>query len=67
MQANKISTPRDELQKLISSNRVANARFGFHVAIENNFVVIGATGENRDATGGNSIDGAIAVYVFKFG
>ena len=52
--------------KLTASNREANDKFGYSVAITGDTVVIGAPGEASSSTtqGDNSASGAGAVYVF---
>jgi hypothetical protein len=56
-----------ETQKIVSDDRAGNDRFGFNVAIEGDFIMIGATGESEDSTGGNTVSSAGSVYVFEFG
>ena len=56
-----------ETQKIIANDRAMTARFGTDVAIKGDFAMVGARVESKDATGGNSIGGAGAAYVFEFG
>ena len=63
----------NQLIKTVSSQRAipssvgrANSdRFGFSVAIDGDYAVIGAIGEDDDATGLNNLPSAGAAYIFK--
>jgi FG-GAP repeat/Secretion system C-terminal sorting domain len=52
-------------QKIVPSDRAAEAWFGYTVAIQNEYAVVTALFEERDAAGNNLIDSAGAAYVFK--
>ncbi len=54
-----------QIQKLVASDRGANDLFGSSVAIYGDYVVVGASSEDEDASGANTLTGAGAVYVFK--
>jgi hypothetical protein len=56
-----------QVQKIVASDRVADAFFGVSVSISGNYIAIGASSEKRDASGGSSFDYAGAVYVFERG
>jgi hypothetical protein len=51
-------------QKLVSSDRGAQDRFGWSVAISGDYIAVGATTESHNATGGDSLDGAGSAYIF---
>ena len=54
-------------QKLVGSGtngRVASDFFGYSVAINSDRAIVGAYGQDYDATGANSVDAAGAAYVF---
>lgn len=55
----------NEVQKIVASDRKANAYFGYDVAINNGYIAIGAPGESLDANGADSIPGAGSVYIFE--
>lgn len=54
-----------EIQKIVALDREAFNHFGSNVAISGNYALIGAPGENDDASGGNHIHGAGAAYIFE--
>lgn len=54
-----------ETQKIVASDREAGARFGSSVFIEGNYAYVGAFFESKDASGGSSLSGAGAVYIFE--
>jgi hypothetical protein len=53
-----------EVKKIISSDRSANDYFGTSVSISGDYVVVGATGETLDQSGGASLTNAGAAYIF---
>ncbi|MFK7948125.1 MAG: T9SS type A sorting domain-containing protein [Saprospiraceae bacterium] len=55
-----------ETQKIVASDRAMSAAFGGALAIDGNFIIVGARSESKDAVGGNSIGGAGAAYVFEY-
>lgn len=55
----------NEAQKLVASDRAANDRFGFSVAISGNFAIVGAYSEDEDTAGLNTLSNAGAAYVFS--
>ena len=54
----------NEVQKLVANDRQANAYFGYSVGISGDYLVVGASYENKDATGMNPLFGAGAAYVY---
>ena len=54
-----------QVKKLVASDRAANDRFGIRVSISGSNIVVGATVEDEDASGTNTLSGAGAVYVFN--
>jgi len=54
-----------QVQKLVASDRAATAEFGYSVSISNNYAIVGAHYEDRDASGENNMDHAGAAYLFK--
>ncbi|MFT6717388.1 MAG: hypothetical protein ACJA0Q_002042, partial [Saprospiraceae bacterium] len=54
-----------EVQKLVSSDRVAHQQFGVGLAAYGNTCIIGANGEARDQLGLNPVQNSGAVYVFE--
>ncbi len=54
-----------EYQKLVSSDRASDDRFGYSVAIDGDYAIIGATGEDEDTSGGSTFTTAGAAYIFK--
>ncbi|MCB0855471.1 MAG: T9SS type A sorting domain-containing protein [Bacteroidetes bacterium] len=55
----------NEAQKLIASDRSEIASFGYSVAIDQDYLIIGARGESKNVVGGDSINGAGAAYIFR--
>ena len=54
------------VQKIVASDRAANDRFGDEaVAIDGNTIAIGAFRESEDASGGNTLGNAGAVYIYE--
>ncbi|GEM_PF-4514943 len=54
-----------QVQKIVSSDRAINDNFGYRVAIDGNYIVIGAWAEDEDANGANTLGNAGSAYVFK--
>ncbi|WP_460956815.1 hypothetical protein, partial [Spirosoma litoris] len=54
-----------QVKKLVASDRAANDLFGFSVAISGSLIVVGDSGADLDATGGNTLSGAGSAYVFS--
>jgi len=50
--------------KLVASDRLAADRFGYAVAICNDYALVGAYYEDEDAAGSNTFSGAGSAYVF---
>ena len=54
-----------QVQKIVSSDRFPNDRFGISVSIAGTSVIIGADYEDQDATGGNPLTEAGSAYMFE--
>ena len=54
-----------EVEKLVASDRDSLDRFGWTVAIDGNYAVVGAYTEDHDANGNNTAGGAGSAYVFE--
>lgn len=54
-----------ETQKLMASDRSAQAYFGHSIALSGNYIAVGAYWEKKDVNGENEIKTAGAVYMFK--
>jgi hypothetical protein len=54
-----------QVQKIVASDRAAYDLFGSSVAISGDYAIIGADGEDEDATGGNTLNLAGSAYIFK--
>jgi hypothetical protein len=52
-------------QKLVASNRTVQAEFGCSVSISGDNVIVGSWGDQLDARGKNTKEGAGAAYVFN--
>ncbi|MGV6860596.1 MAG: T9SS type A sorting domain-containing protein [Putridiphycobacter sp.] len=61
----KVNGTWTETQKVVASDRVANARFGEAVSINGNTLVVGASYENMDENSANFVSKAGAAYVFE--
>ena len=53
-----------ETGKLVAADRQTGSKFGWDVAIEGNYVAVGAANEDRDSSGSNVLNYAGAIYVF---
>ncbi len=56
----------NQVQIVVASDRTANAFFGNTVALDGDFLIVGASKEDADAAGGNILNDAGAVYVYKY-
>ncbi|MDP2176492.1 MAG: T9SS type A sorting domain-containing protein [Bacteroidota bacterium] len=54
-----------QVQKLVASDRGANDWFGWSVAISGDYAIVGAYQEDHNLVGGNTINDAGSVYMFK--
>tara|TARA_R110002096_G_scaffold238027_3_gene429352 strand:+ start:45850 stop:48009 length:2160 start_codon:yes stop_codon:yes gene_type:complete len=54
-----------ETQKLVASDREAQDQFGISVAISGEYAIVGASLEDHDTTGGNTLTLAGSTYLFK--
>ena len=57
----------EEVQKLVASDREIGGVFGRAFDIEGDTIIVGAPGEDKDATGNNPMDSPGAAYVFERG
>lgn len=55
----------NEIQKIISSDRQKDDRFGQSIDVDGDYIVVGAPLENHDAVGGANKGDAGAAYIFK--
>jgi len=53
-----------ETQKIVASDRFDGDYFGQSVAIDGNYIVVGAFNEDEDASGLNSLNNAGSAYIF---
>lgn len=51
-------------QRLVANTRFEDDRFGVSVAISGDVAIVGADGEDQDATEGNTLNSAGAAYIF---
>jgi hypothetical protein len=54
-----------QLKKIVASDRGSNDYFGMSVAIAGDYIVVGARGEDHDASGANTLSSAGSAYVFQ--
>lgn len=54
-----------ELKKIVSSDRASSDYFGNAVSISDDYIVVGASSEDQDAGGGNTMSAAGSAYIFK--
>ena len=54
-----------EVRKIVASDREASSGFGYSVAISGDYAISGATGEDENAAGLDSLMGAGAAYFYK--
>lgn len=55
----------NEKQKIIASDRASDDRFGWSVAISNNYVIVGAFQEDHDVSGGSFAGSSGSAYIFE--
>ena len=55
----------NEVQKIVASDRASYDNFGQSVAISGNYAFVAADQEDEDASGGNTMNQAGSVYIFK--
>ncbi len=55
----------NQVQKLVAADRGMMDRFGYSVAINNDFAMIGSHFDDEDENGGNTISNSGSVYMFK--
>jgi len=55
----------NEVQKVVASDRAENDNFGYAVAIDGDFIVVGALFEDEDQSGSNPLMDAGSVYILK--
>lgn len=53
-----------EMQKITASDRAADDQFGWSVAISGDYAIVGASMEDEDALGENSLGAAGSAYIF---
>lgn len=56
----------NQIIKSCASDRAADDNFGYSVAIDGNYAVIGAYWESHDASGANMLSKAGSAYIFEF-
>ncbi|MCH8904676.1 MAG: FG-GAP repeat protein, partial [Bacteroidetes bacterium] len=54
-----------QVQKLVASGREALDYFSLSVCVNGNYAIVGASGQDKDALGGNFVSAAGAAYLFK--
>lgn len=54
-----------EVIKLVDSDRAANDGFGFSVAIDGDYAIVGAWEEEEDAANTNTLSGAGSAFIYK--
>ncbi len=54
-----------QLQKLVASDREAYDSFGFSVCIDGDYIIVGARGDDHDASGGSFLTGSGSAYIFE--
>ena len=52
-------------QKIVASDRQADDQFGYSVAISGNYAIVGAYGEDHDASDDNPLEKAGSAYIFE--
>jgi hypothetical protein len=53
-----------QVKKIVASDRAESDNFGYSVSISGNYVVVGASNEDENATGGVPLDAAGSAYLF---
>ncbi len=51
--------------KLVSSDRAGSDYFGYSVALDGDYAIVGAYQEDEDTTGSNTLNSAGSAYIFK--
>lgn len=54
-----------EMQKIVASDRSSIDNFGYSVAINGDYVIVGAYQEDNDVVGGNTMSNSGSAYIFK--
>ncbi len=54
-----------QAQKIVNSDRLAGDQFGYTVSISGDYAIVGATLEDEDAAGANTISSAGSAYILK--
>jgi len=54
-----------QVKKIVSSDRGASDFFGISVSIDGEYAIVGASTEDHDANGANTISNAGSAYIFK--
>ena len=54
-----------QAQKLTASDRATGDRFGYSVSISGDYAIVGAIGEDHDASGANTQSDAGSAYIFE--
>lgn len=55
----------NQIQKFVAADRGEFDRFGYSVAVNNDFAMIGSHMDDEDENGGNTINNSGSVYMFK--
>jgi len=55
----------EQVQKIVASDRDANDYFGYSVSISGDYAIVGAYGEDHDASGGAELINSGSAYIFK--
>ncbi|MFC2100266.1 T9SS type A sorting domain-containing protein [Bacteroidota bacterium] len=55
----------NEVQKIVASDRDSADAFGWPLAIDGNYLIVGAGWEDEDPTGGNTLSKAGSAYIFE--
>jgi len=55
----------DQVQKIVSSDRSPLDYFGFSVAIDQRTIIVGASSEDEDSIGNNTLNNAGSAYIFE--
>ncbi len=54
-----------QIKKIVPSDRATGDRFGISIALDGDYLIVGADREDENATGSSTLSGAGAAYVFK--
>ena len=55
----------NEVQKIVASDRAAGDKFGNSVSIYGDYIIVGASLEREDASGGNTLNYAGSAYIYE--